>query len=224
MDRIDGSQLCFGNFWCHDGRRANHSLQRPVAQALGDSEIDQLDTAAMVDRIASDHHVLRFQVPVDDATAVHVGEPIENLQEDVASNRLSQRSLERNVFCKLLALHHLHDNDFVTRSDFSGMVHTIHCGRGQQPSNVVVLPKHSQCVELSINRRQLLLLEPGLEDKSPCGDHLDGHRIAFFGSSSVHGALRSGPQDLVEENLVSVAVLVADLGLGNLLKPLKKRR
>ena len=112
--------------------------------------------------------MLRFQVPVDDATAVHVGEPIENLdqledgkkrrrichepclQEDVASNRLSQRSLERNVFCKLLALHHLagtdgndfpfetslglHDNDFVTRSDFSGMVHTIHCGRGQQPS------------------------------------------------------------------------------------------
>ena len=117
--------------------------------------------------------MLWLQVPVDDAAAVHVREPIEDLrqledttnvgftnpsvgfhkpglQEDVAGNRLFQSSLERNVFCKLLAMHHLargsggncflvetsqglHDNDFVTRSDFSGMVHGIHCGRGKQP-------------------------------------------------------------------------------------------
>ena len=91
----------------HDGaflrlRRFDRAGVAFEGHVLGEAEIEDLH-----EPVAGDHHVLGFQVPVDDAGFVSAGEPARDLASDLEQTPVGKRPRERR-FAERPAFDELH--------------------------------------------------------------------------------------------------------------------
>mmetsp|Transcript_5381 Transcript_5381/g.13009 ORF Transcript_5381/g.13009 Transcript_5381/m.13009 type:complete len:287 (+) Transcript_5381:456-1316(+) len=199
------------HLWWHDFQGAHKSLEWLGSRILGHAKINQLHFAVHSWRSASDENVLRLEVAMHQALAVHVLQSRQDFSDDVQGDGLAHWAGLDDVLCELLAVDNLHHQHLELA--MVGRARPVDVCSSDTASDVLVRPNTLQQGNLLVDdlhlvstcliqdemlhghclHRDLLvsLRVPSFQDLSLCTDSKNlviivGKLIALIGSELRH--------------------------------------